>query len=115
MKARLPKGYGGGGGDMNSMLRQAQKMQQNMEKVRADLEEREYTATSGGGAVEVTITGKREIKALKISPEAVDPEDVEMLEDLLTAAVNEAIHKVDEDSQAEMEKAAGGLNIPGLY
>jgi DNA-binding YbaB/EbfC family protein len=115
MKARLPQGYGAGGGDMNSMLRQAQKMQENMEKVKGDIEQQEYTVTSGGGAVEVTITGKREIKAINIKPEVVDPEDIEMLQDLLTAAVNEAIRKVDETSSREMEKVTGGMNIPGMF
>lgn len=115
MKARLPQGYGGGGGDMNSMLRQAQKMQENMEKVRTELEAKEYSLTSGGGAVEVTITGKREIKAIQIKPEVVDPDDIEMLQDLLTAAVNEAIRKVDDTSAAEMEKVTGGMNIPGMF
>jgi DNA-binding YbaB/EbfC family protein len=115
MKARLPQGYGGGGGDMNSMLRQAQKMQENMEKVKEELELQEYSITSGGGAVEVTITGKREIKAITIKPEVVDPEDIEMLQDLLTAAVNEAIRKVDDTSSREMEKVTGGMSIPGMF
>ena len=115
MKARLPQGYGGGAGDMNSMIRQAQKMQENMEKVRAELEEQEYTVTSGGSAVEVTITGKREIKGIVIKPEVVDPDDIDMLQDLLTAAVNEAIRKVDETSAREMEKVTGGMNLPGMF
>jgi DNA-binding YbaB/EbfC family protein len=115
MKARLPQGYGGGGGDMNSMLRQAQKMQKNMEKARAELEAQEFTVTSGGGAVEVKINGKREITSLVISPDAVDPDDLEMLQDMLVAAVNEAIRKVDETSESEMQKATGGMNIPGLF
>lgn len=114
MKARLPQGYGGGAGDMNSMIRQAQKMQENMEKVKSELEQQEYTVTSGGGAVEVTITGKREIKGIVIKPEVVDPDDIEMLQDLLTAGVNEAIRKVDETSSREMEKVTGGMNIPGM-
>jgi DNA-binding YbaB/EbfC family protein len=115
MKARLPQGYGGGGGDMNSMLRQAQKMQESMEKVKGELELQEYSITSGGGAVEVTITGKREIKTITIKPEVVDPEDIEMLQDLLTAAVNEAIRKVDDTSSREMEKVTGGMSIPGMF
>lgn len=115
MKARLPQGYGGSGSDMNSMIRQAQKMQENMEKVKAELELQEYSVTSGGGAMEVTITGKREIKAINIKPEVVDPDDIEMLQDLLTAAVNEAIRKVDETSAGEMEKVTGGMNMPGMF
>lgn len=115
MKARLPQGYGGGASDMNSMLRQAQKMQTNMAKLQEELAVREYSATSGGGAVEVSITGKREITGIKIKPEVVDPEDVEMLQDLLTAAVNEALRKVEEDSSKEMEKVTGGINMPGMF
>lgn len=114
MKARLPKGYGGGGSDMNSMIRQAQKMQENIAKLQGELEQKEYRITSGGGAVEVTITGKREIKDITIQPEAVDPDDIEMLQDLLVAAVNEAIRKVDDTSSQEMEKITGGVGIPGL-
>ena len=115
MKARLPQGYGGGGGDMNSMIRQAQKMQENMAKVQADLEQREYRVTSGGGAVEVAITGKREIRSIVIQPEVVDPDDIEMLQDLVAAAVNEAIRKVDETASQEMEKVTGGLSMPGMF
>lgn len=116
MKARLPKGYGGsGGGDMNSMMRQAKKLQDEMAKTQEQLEQQEYDVTSGGGVVSVKITGKREIKKITIKPEAVDPEDVEMLEDLVAAAVNEAIRKVDEVSSSEMEKVTGGLNMPGLF
>lgn len=114
MKARLPEGYGGGGGNMNSMIRQAQKMQEEMAKAQAELEEKEYTITSGGGAVEITISGKKEITALHIKPEAVDPDDVEMLEDLLTAAVNEAIRKVEDTASTEMDRITGGLKMPGL-
>ena len=99
---------------MNSMLRQAQKMQENMEKVREELEQKEYTTTAGGGTVEVTISGKREIKSITVKPEVVDPDDIEMLQDLLMAAVNEAIRMVDETSSREMGKITGGMNIPGL-
>ncbi|ADU25753.1 YbaB/EbfC family nucleoid-associated protein [Ethanoligenens harbinense] len=114
MKARLPKGYGGGSSDMNSMIKQAQKMQEAIGKVQAELDEREYTVTSGGGMVEVQITGKREIKQIHIKPEAVDPDDIEMLQDLIVAGVNEAIRKVDETAEQEMGKVTGGLNMPGL-
>ena len=100
---------------MNSMLRQAQKMQENMEKVREELEQKEYTTTAGGGTVEVTISGKREIKSITVKPEVVDPDDIEMLQDLLMAAVNEAIRMVDETSSREMGKITGGMNIPGLF
>ena len=100
---------------MNSMIRQAQKMQENMAKVQADLEQREYRVTSGGGAVEVAITGKREIRSIVIQPEVVDPDDIEMLQDLVAAAVNEAIRKVDETASQEMEKVTGGLSMPGMF
>lgn len=116
MKARLPQGYGGGGaGNMNNMVKQAQKMQEDMAKVQAELEEQVYDVTSGGGAVEVTITGKREIKSITVKPEVVDPDDIEMLQDLLVAAVNEAIRKVEEVSEKEMSKVTGGFNMPGMF
>ena len=114
MKARLPKGVGGGPGNMNSMLKQAQKMQADIEALQADLDEREYSAVSGGGMVEVTVTGKHQIKSLKIKPDAVDPEDVEMLEDMVLAAVNEALRGVSDMAAARMSAATGGMNIPGL-
>jgi DNA-binding YbaB/EbfC family protein len=116
MKARLPQGFGGGGGgDMNSMLRQAQKMQENIGKVQEELDQKEYSITSGGGAMEVSITGKREIQSITIKPEVVDADDIEMLQDLLVAAVNEAIRKVDETSAKEMEKVTGGISMPGMF
>ncbi|MBP0962934.1 MAG: YbaB/EbfC family nucleoid-associated protein [Oscillospiraceae bacterium] len=115
MKARLPAGYGGGGvGNMQQMLRQAQKMQEAMAEKQAELEEKEYTTTAGGGVVEVTINGKKEITALNLKPEIVDPDDVEMLQDLVMAAVNEAIRTVEETSSAEMNKITGSMNMPGF-
>lgn len=114
MKARLPDAYRGGSGNMNNMIKQAQKMQEDIAKVQTELEGQVYTVASGGGAVEVTITGKREVQGITIRPDAVDPEDVEMLQDLLVAAVNEAIRRVDETSAKEMEKVTGGMNMPGL-
>ncbi len=114
MKARLPKGVGGGPGNMQSMIKQAQKMQEQMTQLQPALDEREYTAAAGGGAVSCTVSGKREVLRLDIKPEVVDPEDVEMLSDLITAAVNEALRKAVETSEAEMNKITGGLNIPGL-
>ena len=115
MKARLPQGFSTKGNDMNSMIRRAQKMQEDMTRVQAELEQKEYTTTSGGGAVEVVITGKKELKAVNIKKDVVDPEDVEMLQDLILAAVNEAIRTVEEVSATELEKVTGGLNIPGLF
>lgn len=114
MKARLPKGVGGGPGNMQSMIKQAQKMQEQMTQLQTEPDEREYTAAAGGGAVSCTVSGKREVLRLDIKPEVVDPEDVEMLSDLITAAVNEALRKAVETSEAEMNKITGGLNIPGL-
>ncbi|MBQ1236723.1 MAG: YbaB/EbfC family nucleoid-associated protein [Oscillospiraceae bacterium] len=116
MKARLPKGYGGGApGNVQGMLKQAQKMQAEMARVQAELEEKEHTVSVGGGAVEVTMTGKKELKVLNIKPEVVDPEDIEMLQDLVISAVNEVIREIDEESNREMEKLSGGMNIPGLF
>ena len=109
------KGMGMGMPGLNmDMIKQAQKMQADMERTQAELQEKEYTATAGGGAVEATVNGKHEITAVKIKPEAVDPEDIEMLEDLIAAAVNSAVAAVDKESEEEMAKMTGGLNIPGL-
>ncbi len=113
MKARLPQGMGGGN-NMNNMLRQAQQMQENIQKKQAELEEREHTTSAGGGVIEVTVDGKHQVKAIGINPEVVDPEEVDMLEDLLMAAINEAMRKVDETAETEMAAITGGLNIPGF-
>ena len=103
MKARLPKGMGGGPQNMQNMIRQAQKMQENLEAKKAELEEKEYVVTSGGGMVEITVKGNHEVKAIGLNPEVVDPEDVEMLEDMLVAAFNEAMRQIDEESERELE------------
>ena len=111
MKARVPKqSVGGGNQNMNAMIKQAQKMQDEITKLQDDIEEREFTATAGGGAVEVVLYGKKSIKTLTIKPEVVDPDDVEMLQDLITAAVNEAIRQTEEVAEAEMNKITGPLN-----
>lgn len=105
-------GFPGGGmpgGNMANLMKQAQKMQKQMEDATRELEEKEMTATSGGGVVEVTVSGKREVTKIKIDPQAVDPDDVEMLEDLIMAAVNEAMRQIDEYSQNTMGKITGGL------
>lgn len=115
MKARLPQGMGGGPQNMNAMIRQAQKMQEDMKKKQEELEQMVFTTTSGGGMVEVVITGKKEIKSISLKPEIVDPEDIEMLQDLMVAAVNEAIRTVEDKSSAEMEKITGSLNVPGMF
>ena len=101
------------GGHMQQMLKQAQKMQQNITKLQAELEAREYEATSGGGMVYVKANGKKELLELTIKPEAVDPEDVEMLQDMVMAAVNEVLRTVEETANAEMGKITGGMNLPG--
>ena len=99
---------------MQSMIRQAQKMQENIEAKKAELEEKEYVVTSGGGMVEITLKGNHEVKSIGLNPEVVDPDDVEMLEDMLVAAFNEAVRQIDEESERELERVTGGLNIPGL-
>ena len=106
-------GFPGGGmpGNMSQLMKQAQRMQRQMEEAQAQLEEAEMIGTAGGGVVEVTVSGKKEITKIKIDPEAVDPDDVEMLEDLVMAAANEALRKVDEVSQASMSKFTGGLGF----
>ena len=113
MKARIPGGMGGGPQNMNAMIRQAQKMQEDMENLQADLDSREYTVSAGGGMVTVQINGKRQILSLDIKPEIVDPDDIETLSDIITAAVNEAINKVDTTNSAEMSKITGSM--PGLF
>ena len=113
MKVRIHNS--GGPGNMNQMLKQAQKMQEDMAALQEDLEAREYTATAGGGIVSVTVDGKHLIKSLKINADAIDPEDPEMLEDLITVAVNEAITNAAKTAEEEMGAVTGGLNIPGMF
>ena len=113
----MAKGFrgmpGGMGGNMQNMLRQAQKMQEEMLKAQEALEQSEIEASAGGGAVSVKVSGKKELLSVKIAPDAVDPDDVEMLEDLILAAVNEALRKADEQSASQMQKITGGMNLPG--
>ena len=115
MKARLPKGYGRP--DPQAMMRQVQKMQDEIRAKQDELEAREYTGTASGEMVTVTMTGKHEVTAIKIKPEAVDPDDLEMLEDLIVAATNEALRQVEEESGAAMSKLTGGLGggMPGMF
>ncbi len=109
------RGMGGmGGGNMNNMIRQAQKMQQDMLKAQEELESKNYEAAAGGGVVTATVSGKKELVSVAIDPEAVDPDDVEMLQDLIVAAVNEALRKANEDAASQMSKLTGGLNLGGL-
>ena len=100
---------GGMPGNMNNLMKQAQRMQKQMEESQKELQEKSYTAAAGGGAVEVTISGKKEVTAVKLAEEVVDPDDIEMLQDLIMAAVNEAMRKADADSAAMMSKLTGGL------
>ena len=110
----MAKGYSGGMGmNMNNLMKQAQKMQRQMEQTQAELETRVFEVTSGGGAVKVVISGKKTINELTISPDVVDPDDIEMLQDLIMTAVNEAIRQADEAVSSEMGKLTGGMGLPG--
>ena len=111
------KGYGGGmmPGNMNQILKQAQKMQDNMQKMQKELEAKEFEVSVGGGAVTVKVNGKKELLDVNMKPEVVDPDDIEMLQDLVISAVNEALRKVDDAQSSQMSKMAGGMNIPGLF
>ena len=111
MKVRIPNN---GAGNMQNMLKQAQKMQEDMAAKQAELEEAEYTVSAGGGMVTVKISGKREILSLDIKEDIVDPDDIETLSDVLTAAINEAIRKVDDTTAEEMNKITGAMNLPGM-
>ena len=109
----FPGGFGGG--NMQALARQAQKLQQQMAKMQEELEAREYEASAGGGMVTVKVSGKKELLSIEIKPEAVDPDDVEMLQDLVLAAVNEALRTANDTTEREMNKLTGGLNMPGLF
>lgn len=110
MRANIPKGP-----SMNEMLRQAQKMQEDMQTKQAELDERTYDVSAGGGVVKVKISGKKEILNIDISPEIVDPDDIETLQDIIVAAVNEAIKKVESTNESEMNKITGGMGMPGMF
>lgn len=114
----MAKGYGGmpgmgGGMNMNNLMKQAQKMQKQMEDMQEQLEQRSLEVTSGGGAVKVVINGKKQIQEITISPDVVDPDDIEMLQDLIMSAVNEAVRQADEMVSGEMGKITGGMGLPG--
>ncbi len=109
MKARIPNQP-----NRNEMMMRIQKMQEDMQRVQEEVENSEFTASAGGGAVEVTVTGKHEITSIKMKPEIVDPEDIDMLEDLLLASLNEAIRKANDTMEQTMNGVTGGLNIPGM-
>ncbi len=115
MKVRLPKEMQGGPTNMQGMMRQAQKMQAEMEAKGAELDAKEYTVQAGGGVVSVVIAGTKEIKSINIEPEIIDPDDAETLQDILVAAVNEAIKKVEAEREEEMSKITGNLGMPGMF
>jgi len=112
-KNRFP--MGGMGGNMNNMIKQAQKMQQEMMKMQDEMEATEFESTAGGGVITVKVSGSKQILDVNIKPEAVDPDDVEMLQDLIITAVNDAMKKVDEANNSKMSRLTGGMNIPGLF
>ncbi len=117
MRANIPKGMGGGPQNMSAMIKQAQKMQEDMAALQEDLDNREYEISAGGGVVGVKINGKKEILSIDIEPEIVDPDDIETLSDILVAAVNEAIKRVEDTNSAEMSKITGsmGMGMPGMF
>ena len=115
MKARLPKQSVGGAQNMNAMIRQAQKMQDQISELQEDIESREFTATAGGGAVTVVMSGKKSVKSLELKPEVVDPEDIEMLQDLIISAFNDTVKKIEETTETEMGAITGGVSFPGLF
>lgn len=114
-KGKRPMIPGGGGFNMNNMMKQVQKMQDDMVKMQSELETKEFEATAGGGAVLVRVNGKKEVIKIELKPSVVDPDDIEMLQDLIMIAVNEAVRSADEASSNAMGKMTGGMNIPGLF
>lgn len=115
MRANIPKGMGGGPQNMNAMIKQAQKMQEDMAALQEELDAREYDISAGGGVVGVKINGKKEILSIDIKPEIVDPDDIETLSDILVAAVNEAIKRVEDTNNSEMSKITGSMGLPGMF
>lgn len=115
MKARLPQGFGGGQQNLNSMIKQAQKIQADMEALQEELKQKEYRTSVGGGAVELVMTGDKVLQSIQLKPEVVDPEDIEMLQDLIVSGVNEIIRQVEEESETKMNAISSGLNVPGMF
>lgn len=110
------RGLGGMGGGMNmNMIKQAQKMQEEMEKAQEEIKAKEYSTTVGGGVVEITMTGDKILKSITLKPEVVDPEDIETLQDLIVSGVNEVLRQVESETEEKMNAISGGLNIPGLF
>ena len=114
MKARLPQGFGGGP-NLQQLARQAQEMQEKMDAASKELEQKEYNETVGGNAVTVVVTGAMEVKSIDIKPEVVDPEDIEMLSDLVIAATNEALRAAANEKADTMDALSGGLHMPGVF
>lgn len=114
MKARLPQGYQNSAPNMNQMVRKAQKMQEDIGKIQEELAVKEFTKQVGGGAIELVMTGDKQLKSVTIKREVVDPEDIEMLQDLIISGVNEILKEVDDYGAAEMEKVTGGVSFPGF-
>jgi len=114
VKSRMPKGYGGPPANMNDMLKQAQKMQALMAEKQEELAQRTFEATVGGGAVSAVVTGGKELTGITLKPEVVDPDDIDMLQDLIVAAVNEALRTADEVTAGEMDSITGGVKLPGM-
>lgn len=115
MKAHLPQGFGGGPSNMQGVIKQAQKMQERMAELQAELDEKEYDFTVGGGMITIKMNGKKEMQSIEIKPEVVDTDDIEMLQDLIVAGVNEAISSIEKTNNDEMSKVTGNLNIPGMF
>ncbi|MGN0627661.1 MAG: YbaB/EbfC family nucleoid-associated protein [Oscillospiraceae bacterium] len=115
MKARLPQGYGGGPSNMQGMLKQAQKMQERMTELQEELDAKEYDFTVGGGMLTIHMNGKKEMLGIEIKPEVVDPDDIEMLQDLIVAGVNEAVSSIEKTNAEEMSKVTGNISIPGMF
>ena len=115
MKAHLPQGFGGGPSNMQGVIKQAQKMQERMAELQTELDEREYDFTVGGGMITIKMNGKKEMLSIDIKPEVVDPDDIEMLQDLIVVGVNEAVSSVEKTNSDEMSKVTGNLNIPGMF
>lgn len=115
MKSRLPAEYQNSSANMNQMVRKAQKMQEDITRVQEELEAKEFTKQVGGGAMELVMTGDKKLKSVTLKPEVVDPEDIEMLQDLIISGVNEIIADIEAYSTEEMSKVTGGVSMPGLF
>lgn len=115
MANKFAGGYSGGSMNMNNLMKKAQKMQQDMLALQEELKERTYTATSGGGMVSATVNGSHEVVSLEIKPEAVDPDDIEMLQDMIIAAINSAMTEQEQTTNSEMSKITGGMSMPGMF